>query len=1176
MAMSLDTAIKFTAKLEGSGLDQLKRSLQGLAQQSKVTKVALGQANIDIERMARAAGNTTAGLRNHIAALKQLRDNVDINSQAYRRLGKQIDELEAKQRKLSGAGSGRGGLFGMIGGSGLAGLAAAAGGGLAVKYIADAGLAAESAQVRLRALSDQFGEYNQAQAATARIAETLRLSTTEAADGFASLYASLRPTGIGIKELEDAYIGFSAAARNSGATAQETSNALIQLKQGLASGVLQGEELRSIREQAPLVAQAIAKELGVTIGELKGLAAEGKVTTDVVLSALGKLKGTQLGTLNQQFQTGAQALRDLQIELEKAAQGIAKAFGPTAIKLLRAFTSAVERISDALGLTEGAAGRREDRIRADMQANRESNAKFGIGGVFRYGFQIDEFQDKRSKELFAQFQAERQRAAQKAAGLEATTADQREAREAAAAERQAGRDRARAEALKEQLKVREDMEEKLADAAQKRAQDLADFQKESIRRAAQLERDLGDQRLSIEREIADTRSKIQATVEDRALEAEKQRLAAAGLSTEGIDTAKEVKEIFRRYDEQRIQNDRNAVDRQTDLQRRLEEFKTQTADGIGRIQEGYARSVSNILQDAGKKLGQLMEAGAQNAASTLTGAGGAAAGGGVGGGFVTGGNLSSQAKALVAAAAKLGVSPLDLATIIGFETGGTYSPSKMGGAGGNYMGLIQFGPNERRQYGAHRGQSFEEQVQGPVVRYFQDRFKGVGMSTQGADLLTLYRTVLGGNPKASLTGRDAFGTSPQSGVAAMAPHRAEARRRFFSGATISGFAGSPISPTMTPPPAGFDPSSIMGGINKAGSALGGAIDQNKRQQQLLTEEQTLAALEQKYTAITGELNQQLKASGDRLRDEKLYSLLLAQGVTPELAKQRVELEATAAVEKSKLESLQVELEARIAILPVESSIRKELEKQVEKIKERLRLQGEVINKTEEQTEAERKAREEREKKEKRAEEWKQLYANIGGTLSEGIIGGIDAAIEAAMTGADNLGDTLKGIASGVLKDIGNMLLRFGLNSLLGGAFGGGFFKFANGGVMTGAGAAPLKRYAAGGIANRPQLALYGEGSKPEAYVPLPDGRRIPVALQGDKMRDAMGSGPMQAATSPVLNMSFQSTNIGGVEYVSRDQLESAMSATRRQAARDGAKRGMSMTLDKLQQSPSTRSRVGLR
>jgi len=62
----------------------------------------------------------------------------------------------------------------------------------------------------------------------------------------------------------------------------------------------------------------------------------------------------------------------------------------------------------------------------------------------------------------------------------------------------------------------------------------------------------------------------------------------------------------------------------------------------------------------------------------------------------------------------------------------------------------------------------------------------------------------------------------------------------------------------------------------------------------------------------------------------------------------------------------------------------------------------------------------------------------------------------------------------------------------------------------------------------------------------------------------------------VLNMSFQSTNIGGVEYVSRDQLEAAMAETRRAASRDGAKRGMTMTLDKLQQSPSTRTRVGLR
>jgi SLT domain-containing protein len=39
-------------------------------------------------------------------------------------------------------------------------------------------------------------------------------------------------------------------------------------------------------------------------------------------------------------------------------------------------------------------------------------------------------------------------------------------------------------------------------------------------------------------------------------------------------------------------------------------------------------------------------------------------------------------------------------------------------------------------------------------------------------------------------------------------------------------------------------------------------------------------------------------------------------------------------------------------------------------------------------------------------------------------------------------------------------------------------------------------YANGGVADRPQLAMFGEGRKPEAYVPLPDGKRIPVAMQG--------------------------------------------------------------------------------
>ena len=62
--------------------------------------------------------------------------------------------------------------------------------------------------------------------------------------------------------------------------------------------------------------------------------------------------------------------------------------------------------------------------------------------------------------------------------------------------------------------------------------------------------------------------------------------------------------------------------------------------------------------------------------------------------------------------------------------------------------------------------------------------------------------------------------------------------------------------------------------------------------------------------------------------------------------------------------------------------------------------------------------------------------------------------------------------------------------------GHGVSGFADGGIMSAAGPGTLRRYAAGGIADTPQVALFGEGSTPEAYVPLPDGRSIPVSMQG--------------------------------------------------------------------------------
>lgn len=238
--------------------------------------------------------------------------------------------------------------------------------------------------------------------------------------------------------------------------------------------------------------------------------------------------------------------------------------------------------------------------------------------------------------------------------------------------------------------------------------------------------------------------------------------------------------------------------------------------------------------------------------------------------------------------------------------------------------------------------------------------------------------------------------------------------------------------------------------------------------------------------------------------------------------------------------------------------------------------------------------------------FENVIISVSRVMETEISGAISSAVTGLVSGSQSIKETLSQMFSNIGQAfvkmaadiISKQLVMITLQTILkalgafSGSGGGGSvvqgvdvpvaqmpagMAFANGGVMTSRGPVPLKKYARGGVANRPQLALYGEGSKPEAYVPLPDGRRIPVALQGqDKMREVMGAGPAQGATSPVLNMNFQTTNIGGVEYVSRDQLEAAMAETRRAASRDGAKRGMTMTLDRLQQSPSTRTRVGLR
>lgn len=99
----------------------------------------------------------------------------------------------------------------------------------------------------------------------------------------------------------------------SGATMQEASNAAIQLSQGLASGTLRGEELNSVMEQGPRITRALADYLGVTNGQIRQLAADGKITGDVVTNALLKSLtslNAELAKMPRTFEQASQALKN--------------------------------------------------------------------------------------------------------------------------------------------------------------------------------------------------------------------------------------------------------------------------------------------------------------------------------------------------------------------------------------------------------------------------------------------------------------------------------------------------------------------------------------------------------------------------------------------------------------------------------------------------------------------------------------------------------------------------------------------------------------------------------------------------------------------------------------------------------------------------------------------------
>ena len=137
----------------------------------------------------------------------------------------------------------------------------------------------EKLKVRLGLLTKESGSFAKSLQIATDAQKAFGLSATEALEGVTDITARLAPLKVGVDDIKTVFFGFNTAAKLAGASSIEASNAFRQLAQALGSGRLAGDEFRSVSEQVPTILAPIAEELGVSIGKLKELAANGELTS---------------------------------------------------------------------------------------------------------------------------------------------------------------------------------------------------------------------------------------------------------------------------------------------------------------------------------------------------------------------------------------------------------------------------------------------------------------------------------------------------------------------------------------------------------------------------------------------------------------------------------------------------------------------------------------------------------------------------------------------------------------------------------------------------------------------------------------------------------------------------------------------------------------------------------
>jgi tape measure domain-containing protein len=222
--------------------------------------------------------------------------------------------------------------------NGLRNALASLGAGLAVRKAFVDASELESAQARIGLLTKNFTQLTGIQEVAANAAKKFNLSQAESLGTLTDLGNRIGPTGASLQDVANVYEGFNTLLALNKVNTQNAASATLQLNQALGSGRLAVEEFNAISEATPQLLDAVALVMGRTRGELKQLASDGKISSQVLIEALTRIRTEGAEDLETAFAGAFGATRRFNAALEDFSATIGTELLPALTPLISGAT----------------------------------------------------------------------------------------------------------------------------------------------------------------------------------------------------------------------------------------------------------------------------------------------------------------------------------------------------------------------------------------------------------------------------------------------------------------------------------------------------------------------------------------------------------------------------------------------------------------------------------------------------------------------------------------------------------------------------------------------------------------------------------------------------------------------------------------------------------------------